>query len=369
MKVASIVGARPQFIKAAPVSKALQESKHQEILLHTGQHYDYEMSNIFFEELNLKKPDINLGVGSGPHGRQTGEMLAAIEQVLLEAKPDWVLLYGDTNSTLAGALAAVKLHIPIAHVEAGLRSFNRQMPEEINRIVTDCVSTLLFCPMQRAVNQLAAEGVTEGVVLSGDVMLDAFEHDRRLARMTPSVLERLGLMSGDYILMTMHRAANTDNPEMCRLRLAQVGALDRLVVWSIHPRAVAALRENGGRLPANLRPIEAMGRLAIIQLMEGASAVVTDSGGLQKEAYWARVPCFTLRQETEWVETVEAGWNSLISTEPGSLREAIESWKQPAEWPEIYGHGQAAQVVASSLTYGAKTMPANSMKSAPGVCT
>ncbi len=349
LKVLTVVGARPQFIKAAPVSRALKEAGHAEYLVHTGQHYDYEMSQVFFEELSVPRPDINLEVGSGPHGRQTGQMMALIEEVLQEQRPDWVVVYGDTNSTMAGALAAAKLRMPVVHVEAGLRSFNREMPEEVNRVVTDHLSTRLMCPTKRAVDQLASEGVVEGAILTGDVMLDAFEHDRVISRGKPSALDRLGLGQDGYVLMTLHRAANTDNLKTFALRMEQVGALGQTVVWPGHPRAVSVLSGGQKKLPDNVRLIDPTARLETIQLLEGASALITDSGGLQKEAYWAQVPCFTLRTETEWAETVEAGWNTLVSGSLHSLRDVIEAWRRPSARPDYYGDGCAAEAVVKAL--------------------
>ena len=351
----TVVGARPQFIKAGPVSRALREGGHEEFLVHTGQHYDYGMSQVFFDELDVPRPHVNLGVASDSHGRQTGQMMARIDGVLHAEGPDWVLVYGDTNSTMAGALVAAKMRIPVAHVEAGLRSFNRDMPEEINRLVTDHVSTLLCCPTQRAVDQLAAEGIEEGVALTGDVMLDAFEYDRSLAWRKPSVLQGLGLSAGEYGLLTLHRPANTDDRKMFALRMAQVAAVNAAVVWPTHPRSVPALKVQGGP-PSNVRLIEPVGRLEMIRLLEGASALITDSGGLQKEAFWAKVPCFTLREETEWEETVESGWNSLVGSAPEALRDAMDGWQRPAEWPPLYGDGRAGEAVVDGLiTVGASS--------------
>jgi len=315
MKVATIVGARPQFIKAAPVSRELRQ-QHTEVLIHTGQHYDDTMSAIFFRELEIPTPDYNLGVGSGAHGQQTGAMLARIEEVLLAEQPDWMLVYGDTNSTLAGALAAAKLHIPVAHIEAGLRSFNRRMPEEINRVLTDHVSTLLFCPTQTAVDNLAAEGITQGAHLVGDVMHEALLWAAERARAQSIILEQLGLGEKGYLLATVHRAENTDDPARLRAILDAFAALDEPIVFPIHPRTQARIEAlNLKSKIENLKSIPPVGYLDMVQLEQSARMILTDSGGIQKEAYWLGVPCVTLRDETEWVETVQTGWNVLVGAE------------------------------------------------------
>ncbi len=325
MKVATIVGARPQFIKAAPVSRALRQ-QHTEVLIHTGQHYDDAMSAVFFRELEIPAPDVNLGIGSGPHGQQTGAMLAGIEEVLLAEQPDWALVYGDTNSTLAGALAAAKLHIPLAHVEAGLRSFNRRMPEEINRVLTDHVSTLLFCPTQTAVNNLAAEGIAQGVHLVGDVMHEALLWAAERARTRSTILVRLGLQEKVYLLATVHRAENTDDPARLRAILDAFAALDEPIVFPVHPRTQARIEALGLKSKfRNLKSIAPVGYLDMVQLEQSARMILTDSGGIQKEAYWLGVPCVTLRDETEWVETVEAGWNVLVGAEMEQIVMAVKN--------------------------------------------
>lgn len=354
MKVATIVGARPQFIKCAPVSRVLRKVA-AEVLIHTGQHYDSNMSQVFFRELHIPEPDYNLGVGSGPHGAQSGEMLKRIEQVLLEEKPDAVLVYGDTNSTLAGALAAAKLHIPVAHVEAGLRSFNRRMPEEINRVVTDHLAALLFCPSETAVQNLAREGITAGVKLVGDVMYDALLHNIRIAEETSTILERLRLQPKSYFLVTVHRAENTDDIE--RLR-AIVGALREIgilhpVVWPVHPRTKSVLRTDNplGTPNCTLRLIDPASYLDMLLLEKEAKVVLTDSGGVQKEAFWLGVPCVTLREETEWVETVQAGWNTLAGTDPDLIVAAAA--KQAPPLPQgsqgLYGDGRSAERIVRAL--------------------
>ena len=348
MKIVSVVGARPQFIKAAVVSRVLR-GRHQEILLHTGQHYDDEMSGVFFRELDLPRPDINLGVGSGSHARQTGEMLIGIEPVLLREKPDGVLIYGDTNSTLAGALAAAKLGIPLAHVEAGLRSFNRAMPEEINRVVADHLSDLLFCPTRTAVENLAREGITAGVHRVGDVMYDLLLQSLPLAERTSTILERLGLQPGAYLLATVHRASNTDLRENLAGILAGLGATGETVVLPLHPRTRHALA-GWGLVPAEkVRLIEPVGYLDMLVLEKNARLILTDSGGVQKEAYWLGIPCVTLREETEWVETVEAGWNVLVGTSVEHLVAAVHSFHPPGEQPALFGDGRAGEQIVRIL--------------------
>lgn len=341
MKLITILGARPQFIKAAPVARALAGRPVRHVLVHTGQHYDYEMSRIFFEELGLPEPAYHLGVGSGSHGRQTGEMLSRVEEVLQEKKPDWVLVYGDTNSTLAGALAAAKLHIPVAHIEAGLRSYNRRMPEEINRVLTDHVSTLLCCPTETAVANLRSEGfqhvIDDGklltpdaaaalapqlrshpgpwVVNTGDVMYDAYLLCREVAARKSRILAELNLTPGDYFLATVHRAENTDDPTALGNIVAAFQELSRQrrLVWPLHPRTRQALAAYGlladlAQMTPQLQLLPPVGYFDMLMLQAHAAAILTDSGGVQKEAFFAGVPCLTLREETEWVETVEAGW-------------------------------------------------------------
>jgi UDP-GlcNAc3NAcA epimerase len=350
MKVASVVGARPQFIKAAPVGKALRAAGHTEILVHTGQHYDDEMSAVFFRELEIPEPDYSLGVGSGPHGWQTGHMLIRIEEVLLAERPDWVLVYGDTNSTLAGALAAVKLHIPMAHVEAGLRSSNREMPEEINRILTDHVSDLLFCPTETAVRNLASEGITEGVYNVGDVMYDAVLHNIGIAEQRSRVLERLGIEPKAYLLATVHRPRNTDRAENLHAILSAFNALDELVVFPTHPRTSEAIERLGYRLRSHVKLIEPVSYLDMLVLEKNARLILTDSGGVQKEAYFFAVPCVTLREETEWVETVEAGWNVVVGASRMEIVSAVNGSNRPqTRPPAVFGGGRAAYRIVARL--------------------
>ena len=356
MKIVSIVGARPQFIKAAPVSRALRQVAH-EVLVHTGQHYDRNMSGVFFAELHIPEPDYNLGIGSGSHGWQTGQMLIRIEEVLLQERPDCVLVYGDTNSTLAGALAAVKLHIPIAHVEAGLRSFNRAMPEEINRVLTDHAADLLFCPTQTAVECLAREGLTHGVTLTGDVMFDAYLYNAKLAETRSATLTGLGVQPGGYLLATVHRPANTDDPTVLRGILNALEATGELVIFPIHPRTRKALKSAGIRPGPHVRLIEPVGYLDMLALEKHARLILTDSGGVQKEAYLAAVPCITLRRDTEWPETVAAGWNVLVGADPARIMEAVRTFRPTAEQPALFGDGHAAQHIAALCAALLETPP------------
>ena len=439
MKIATIIGARPQFIKAATISRAIAEhnrnapaSAIEETLIHTGQHYDDDMSAIFFRELEIPEPKYNLNIGSGSHGMQTGQMLAAIEKVLIEEKPDWVLIYGDTNSTLAGALAAAKLHIPIAHVEAGLRSFNRHMPEEINRIVADQLSTLLLCPSQVAVNNLAAEGIggnamvrqahhdtfscpplegvgggspspntlplTPNVIITGDVMADALQFAATKAAAQSDIVERLDLKPQGYILATVHRAENTDDPKRLSNIMAALSELAERepVILPLHPRTKKILERTSNleHRTLNVEPrtlnieqsssveprtlnieqsssveprtlnveprtlnierpslriIDPLGYFDIIALEGSARMLLTDSGGMQKEAYWLKVPCITLRDETEWVETVASGWNILTGADRDRIVTAVRSFKSPSDHPPLYGDGQAAEKILSIL--------------------
>jgi UDP-N-acetylglucosamine 2-epimerase len=353
VNILTIVGARPQFIKAAPVSQALR-ARHREVLVHTGQHYDAGMSDVFFDELGIPEPDVNLGIGSGSHGQQTGRMLMVIEEVLLRERPDWLLVYGDTNSTLAGALAAVKLGVPVAHVEAGLRSFNRAMPEEHNRVLTDHCADLLFCPTQTAVDLLTAEGLTTGVHLVGDVMVDALRQHAGLARQRSDVLTRLGLEPQSYLLATIHRPYNTDVPENLRSIFAAFGDIyqqsGRPVALPLHPRTRQRMDDLALEPPTGVRLIDPVGYLDMLALEQAAAMILTDSGGIQKEAYTFAVPCITLRPETEWVETVQAGWNVVV----GANRDAIVQAATQRAWPAgppppVFGDGHAAERIVQVL--------------------
>ncbi len=348
--ICSIIGARPQFIKAGPLSSVLRREM-REVIIHTGQHYDAAMSDIFFEELALPKPDYHLGIGSGPHGQQTGAMLAAIEKVLLAENPDAVIVYGDTNSTLAGALAAVKLHIPVAHIEAGLRSFNRRMPEEINRILTDHAAHWLFVPSQAAGDNLAAEGITQNVHIVGDVMLDAILQHRERARVHSHILESLDLIPGQYYSATIHRAENTDDPERLRAIFTALGALSKPVIVPLHPRTRRCLHEQGITPAGQIRFVEPLGYLDMLQLMQNAACILTDSGGIQKEAYYLKIPCITLRDETEWVETVTSGWNMLTGVHSQKIADAVGNSQNVPRLPhpDLYGTGDSAERIVSFL--------------------
>jgi len=355
MKIVTVVGARPQFVKASVVSAALKPIC-TEVIVHTGQHYDRNMSDVFFEELSIPKPTYNLGVGSGSHGHQTGEMLMKIEDVILDEKPDIMLVYGDTNSTLAGALAASKLHIPVAHVEAGLRSYNMRMPEEQNRVLTDHISKWLFCPTQTAADNLKKEGVTAGVSVCGDVMLDSVLHFLKLARNNPqktAIYEQLGIQPQNYRLATLHRAETTDGGLDAVIRILKAfEQLPQLVVLPIHPRtrplAEEAIQKCGFH---NIKLIDPVGYLEMLLLTSGACQVMTDSGGLQKEAWFMEVPCITLRQETEWVETLKGHWNILAKLETQDILEkALHTVPdKAARSAQPFGDGKASEKIAAIL--------------------
>ena len=349
MKVVTVVGARPQFVKVAPVSRILRR-RHTEVLVHTGQHWDENMSAVFFEELGIPAPDLNLEAGGGSHAEQTGAMLVGLEACLQRERPDWVLVYGDTNSTLAGALAAAKLHLPVAHVEAGLRSFNRRMPEEINRVVADRLSALLFCPSRTAVDNLAAEGIRDGVHLVGDVMAEALAFARQASINRSDVLARLGLAERGYVLATVHRAENTDDPTRLAAIWRALTELGETVAFPVHPRTRQKLDGIADRAAAdNVRCVEPLGYLDMVRLSLSARLILTDSGGLQKEAYWLGVPCLTLRDETEWVETVEAGWNRVVGADTARIVGEARTFAPPPERPPLYGEGEASARIVTLL--------------------
>jgi len=350
MKLLTIIGARPQFIKAATVSRVVgQRDDISEILVHTGQHYDANMSDIFFEELDIPRPDYHLGIGGGPHGQMTGRQLEAIETVLLSEKPNMVLVYGDTNSTLAGALAAVKLHIPVAHVEAGLRSFNRKMPEEINRILTDHAADLLFTPTQTAMANLANEGLpSERLHLVGDVMYDAALFYRDRAK-KPDWFDNPPVADSNFVLATIHRAENTDDPVRLSAIFEGLARSERPVILPLHPRTRQRLADLGISPAAHLRLVNPVGYLEMIWLEMHCAVVATDSGGVQKEAYFHGKPCVTLRDETEWVELVEAGWNTLVGADAGLIESSLGDLSIPTETEAIYGDGRAAEKIVNTL--------------------
>lgn len=363
MKICTVIGARPQFIKAAAVSRAIAEHNRlapgdahfTEIIIHTGQHYDDDMSAIFFRELEIPEPAYNLNIGSGTHGQQTGEMLAAIEKVLIAENPDWVLVYGDTNSTIAGALAAAKLHISIAHVEAGLRSFNRRMPEEINRVVTDHLSSILFCPSQIAVNNLTDEGILKGVNIVGDVMADALQFAVSKVQSKTDIKEKFHLQHGTYLLATIHRAENTDNKERLQNIINALNSLEETIVLPIHPRTRKILNGMNCRIKPHIRIIDPVGYFDMTALEKSARMILTDSGGIQKEAYWLNVPCITLRDETEWLETVEKGWNKLTGANPTAIIDAVQNFKPPDEHLSLYGDSHTAEKIIKMILSGQKS--------------
>jgi UDP-N-acetylglucosamine 2-epimerase len=374
MKITTIIGARPQFIKAAPVSRAIYEYNNKtgtnqrpitEIIIHTGQHFDADMSDVFFKELDIPKPDYNLGINSASHGAMTGRMLEKIEEILIKEKPDSVLVYGDTNSTLAGALAAVKLHIPIAHVEAGLRSFNREMPEEHNRVLTDHCADILFCPTQNAVDNLQAEGIISRaqeltgssanqlprtVALVGDTMYDAVLQFSEIAQRRSTILEDLAIKPKEYLLATVHRPYNTDIPGNLQNILSAFLEINEPIIFPVHPRTRQKLTSLPAHLLKSLILIPPVGYLDMLMLEQNAKAILTDSGGMQKEAYWVEVPCVTLRDETEWVETVEAGWNVVVGVDYKKIVDAACSFKCSDHRPDIYGDGRAAERIVSLIT-------------------
>ena len=351
MKLLTVVGARPQFIKAALVSKEIRK-RNTEILVHTGQHYDEEMSDAFFKVLDIPDPNYNLGIGSGNAGEQTGKMMMALESVMFKEKPDAVLVYGDTNSTLAGALAASKLHIPIAHVEAGLRSFNRKMPEEINRVITDHISSILFCPTKTAIKNLKNEGITTGVYLIGDVMRDIAllmkdKSDESL------VMEELGARNKKYLLVTLHRPSNTDDKKNLKSILSALIDSGENVIFPVHPRTTKFMKMYG--LLNNVKKAEniilsaPLGYLEFQKLLIHSKKVLTDSGGVQKEAYFFKVPCITLREDSEWVETINTGWNILVGANKQKILSAIHQFSPTGRQIPVFGSGRTAKKIVRIL--------------------
>lgn len=351
MKIVTVVGARPQFIKAAGLSPALR-TLGQEMIIHTGQHYDERLSAIFFQDLRLPSPNYNLGIGSATHAKQTAGMLEGIEPILLAEKPDFMLVYGDTNSTLAGSLAAAKLNIPIIHVESGLRSYNRAMPEELNRIITDHLSTLLFCPTPEAVDNLAREGIHDRVYLVGDIMYDCLLAHKDIALRQSAILDQLKLAPKQYCAATIHRGENTDSPHNMNSILDALGQLDCTVVLPLHPRTSGLIRKWGleHKLKApRILVTDPLSYLDMLCLTCNAKLVLTDSGGLQKEAYMLQVPCLTLRNETEWIETVAAGWNRLTGADTSRIVHAFNNLAVPDSYPPIFGDGNTAEQIRRHL--------------------
>jgi len=351
LKICSVIGARPQFIKSSPLTSALTNKFH-EIMINTGQHYDHEMSTAFFEELNLPKPKYNLEIGSGKQGEQTAAMLSSLEDVFINEDPSAVVVYGDTNSTIAGALAAAKLHIPVIHVEAGLRSYNKTMPEEINRIVTDHVSDFLFVPSETSKNNLLKEGIIDGVHIVGDIMYDSILNHGPRARESSKILDKLKINNEKYYLATIHRAENTDNESRLRSIIESFSKIDAIVIMPLHPRTKKLMNEYSLNPANNIKIIDPVGYLDILRLMQQSSAVLTDSGGVQKETYYLKVPCITLRGETEWTETVEAGWNKIVDVDPIKILDAVntsDSVKEKSH-PKLYGDGDTAIKIVDVLT-------------------
>lgn len=343
-KIVVIVGARPQFIKLSALSAKLSEY-FDEVIIHTGQHYDDSMSSIFFDELNIQKPKYNLGIGSGRQGLQTAKMLESIEEILIKETPVAVVVFGDTNSTLAGALAASKLGISIIHIEAGLRSFNREMPEEINRVVTDHVSDLLLAPTKLAMTNLKTEGLISKSVLSGDIMVDSTFYNQKKALERSEIINQMGLVSSEYYLATLHRPYNVDDPEKLNQLLNEFNLLNKTVVFPIHPRTKNVISQNGIKIGSNIKIIEPQGFLDFLCLLSHCNKIITDSGGIQKEAYILKKPCITLRTETEWVETVEAGWNYLLS-DFKNIHQRIEGFNPDEKHIQIYGENVAEKMIS-----------------------
>jgi len=343
MSILSIVGARPQFIKLAPLSKAMRK-KHQEIILHTGQHFDRNMSDKFFRELGIPQPDVNLNIHSDKQGEQTGRMLAGIEEQLLRFKPDLVVIFGDTNSTLAGALAAAKLYIPCIHIEAGLRSFNRSMPEEINRVVADHTADHLFAPTRTAMKNLKREGIVEKAVLTGDIMVDSLMDNIERADQISNILETKGLVPEKYYLMTLHGPYNVDDPDKLGHIFTKLSKVGSQIIFPVHPRTRKVINDNSMVIPENVLLSDPVGYFDFIKLESSSMKIITDSGGIQKEAYILKKPCITIRPETEWIETVKAGWNVLVDADSDDFVNTIESFNPIKKQNDIFGTNVAQKM-------------------------
>ena len=357
MKILTIVGARPQFIKAASLSRYLKKMPNidvKEIILHTGQHYDNNMSDDFFSELDIPIPDYNLGVGSDTHARQTAKMMMGIEDIAFREWPDFILIYGDTNSTIAGTLVGAKLHIPVVHIEAGLRSFDRKMPEEVNRIVSDSISSLLFCPTQTAVKNLEKEGITKGVYNVGDMMLETYLYYKNQAQKNSKILNKLNLKPKEFILCTIHRASNTDNIENLKNIFIGLTESKETIILPLHPRTKKKINQNNSLknyIGSNIRIIEPVGYFDMICLEVNAKKIVTDSGGVQKEAYFDKIPCITLRENTEWIETVEEGVNKLVGIDPEKIKENINNFYPSKQnySKHLFGDGKTSEKIIKIL--------------------
>ena len=348
MKIISVVGARPQFIKLAILSKELREN-HNEIIIHTGQHYDDNMSKYFFEEMQIAKPDYNLNIGSGSHGKQTAEMLIGLEDIFLHQKPDVVITFGDTNTTLATGLAATKLNIPVAHVEAGLRSHNLEMPEEINRILTDHISDYLFAPTLTAMENIKIENLYGKPFLVGDVMYDSLLYYGKIAEQKSRILKNLKLKQKEYILLTLHRPYNVDNIHKLQNIFSALKQTKKIIVLPVHPRSRKMIERTNTIIPENISIIEPLGYLDFIFLQKHSEKIITDSGGIQKEAYLNGIPCITIRPETEWIETVKAGWNVLVGDKKDQLIENCLHFKPSHNRPRYFGDGNSSKKIISIL--------------------
>ncbi|MCT8976126.1 UDP-N-acetylglucosamine 2-epimerase (non-hydrolyzing) [Clostridium sp. CX1] len=348
MKILTVIGTRPQFIKAAAVSNIIRKD-HHEVLVHTGQHYDKNMCRVFFDELKIPKPDYNIEVGSGNHGHQTGSMLIKLEDIYLKEKPDLVLVYGDTNSTLAGALCASKLLIPVAHIEAGLRSFNKNMPEEQNRVLTDHLSKLLFVPTASALNNLSNERITAGVFNVGDVMFDAILNFKKLAEEKYNIIQDLDVEPDKYILTTIHRAENTNSIDRLKNIIQALNECGKNVILPLHPRTKKYISDYDLTFNKNIKVIDAVGYLDMINLEMNSEKIVTDSGGVQKEAFFMKKPCITMRDETEWVETVENGWNEVVGTNKDKILNCIIKFEPKIKQKNIFGDGRSCEKILEIL--------------------
>lgn len=348
MKIVTIVGARPQFIKAAAVSNVIRKD-FNEVLVHTGQHYDENMSKIFFDELNIPKPDYNLGVGSASHAKQTGMMLMQLEDIYLKERPDLIIVYGDTNSTLAGALCASKMLIPVAHIEAGLRSFNMAMPEEQNRILSDHISKYLFVPTETAEENLHNEGIIKNVYNVGDVMYDAILNFSKIADSKSDIMEKLNLTSKNFVLATIHRAENTNDVNKLSNIIKALNLSGKNIILPLHPRTRKYIKDYNIKIGSNISVIEPVGYLEMISLEMHCEKIVTDSGGVQKEAFFMSKPCITMREQTEWVETVKNGWNIIVGTDTNKIVDEIQNFKPTAEKKDIFGDGHSAEKIVDII--------------------